>query len=1681
MSKNSQKFKSRIEMKIFKVFLSFVLFFTSIGISSLVADVLLVSNADDVEEVEKVEEEEQVEEPSEEEETSEETPPEEEAEEEEEDLPEKQTYDRQTRAGPVAIVGSWAELVAALNDTDVSEITFSSSISRGTSTTRLPAISRDLVINGNNKTLDFGTSTTVEANYRGFELGNVTTDHKLEIKNLNVNKIGRSYSAVTRYEAFVNTGLSGNSNTAGDGSSAAKNSIHWTVHFDNVNNNAVAAQNTASSLASVENGTIVLSGNVNWATNYKGRWEQDHARRAGMVIRSKDVHVTASPSGTATNVKLYANNTYGAASSYGYNPALVLVPSNVFANSSSGGYTASLVVDSGSNLYAESQGSYTPAVVMNIIEKQLQANETSTNGAKVQITGGSTASLVANRNGYEGAYGGTLSVAGRNASAGDQSNGEWDTREATISVDGGSTLNLEGKKTTALTVQVTGGKVRVAGQGSKLNVDSATDVENIGTGGDFNSSYANSDGIYAAIRFRWVGNQILHATDGGVINVRKHTGNAMLIRFGKGENNSFYATNGGRVYMWNAGDGTPRDAATSRDSYNAPLQGYNKGVEYDASGFTFQVEGEKSSVEIYADNGAAIDATGHANGTINIGKGSIFVAKGQTGTNKAAIFKAGANTTFNMDEPIYYDFANTRDQNNEGGAILDLGSGSTFDASKVDMAVWKKGTRHNGNATNNWPFLSFSLSGTNLMNVNSTRSDFLDKYLGISSYSRMNGNNAQVIITNLANYTPENADKYVFFSATVPEGMDQTGRAAMDDEVYVEVLETKADGTTRTLQGVSATDTRYDGVNKQGLIKVDLKGEFALPGTKYEVISAYRGNPNEPEQQRHSEAQYLQANPITVVDTTPPLPVKLDGLVYANTKTVTGTWDIDAIHNNDKPVKLTVTLNGTQLAGEGTLSGEGTSGNAGKWSYTFPNGTTLKEGDVLQFFVEDAKGNKNPAATKTYHDTTLNEGTKVTVTKVRYEVIASDVIVGKEDAKLILTDADLKSKAKASGRDVIDSKAADIIVLESNYKPEPGTYKVTFAIEAEQDVQKTVTFKVLPFDEVIVSDNYVLAANNVSTYTGEAKKIADSTSYAESKLKELSGAKAWAKSTVLSDSFDPATTPSVGVSLSSHTVVGSIGLWDATFAVTNETSTKLPIDVRVINGSEPKLTVEPTYMNIPVGGTYDYTYGVSAIDDEDGDLTSKVTSTGTVNVNAEGVYIIVYTVTDKDHNSVSKTRVVTVGDYIPGEKYFFKVNNFVILKKDVKGTDAEILEKTGAQAWVMETGLPVPTSDLEVRNNGGYKAEVGDYKTTISVKGATSAKDKVEPTAKVVDGNVIDEGDKYTLVASNIVMTVDEAKTMTSNAKLIDKAAAKAFKKKDLSAGTVKVDASGTNFKAEEGDYKATFYVGEEEATRVEIKIKVIDGDIIDHGDEYTIVAKHVQLTRSQAEALTDNDLISRAKAKAFKRDDMSVATVAVTHDVGSTVGTYSATYHVVEEPTTKVDADVKVINGSEPRLTVEPAYMNIPVGGTYDYTYGVSAIDDEDGDLTSIVKPTGTVNVNEEGVYPIVYTVTDNDHNTVSKTRVVTVGDIIPGEDYLFKASNYVILKKDVKGTDAEILEKTGAQAWVKETGLPVPTSDLEVKDNGGYKAQVGDYKTIISVKGATSTKDKVEPTAKVVDGNVI
>ena len=73
-------------------------------------------------------------------------------------------------------------------------------------------------------------------------------------------------------------------------------------------------------------------------------------------------------------------------------------------------------------------------------------------------------------------------------------------------------------------------------------------------------------------------------------------------------------------------------------------------------------------------------------------------------------------------------------------------------------------------------------------------------------------------------------------------------------------------------------------------------------------------------------------------------------------------------------------------------------------------------------------------------------------------------------------------------------------------------------------------------------------------------------------------------------------------------------------------------------------------VSVELNGTYTEP-GFSANDDSDGDITSSVETTGTVDVNQVGIYTITYSTSDAAGNESSVNRTVTVyntSDYLSG-------------------------------------------------------------------------------------------------------------------------------------------------------------------------------------------------------------------------------------------------------------------------------------------------------------------------------------------------------------------------------------------------------------------------------------------------
>jgi uncharacterized repeat protein (TIGR02543 family) len=175
-------------------------------------------------------------------------------------------------------------------------------------------------------------------------------------------------------------------------------------------------------------------------------------------------------------------------------------------------------------------------------------------------------------------------------------------------------------------------------------------------------------------------------------------------------------------------------------------------------------------------------------------------------------------------------------------------------------------------------------------------------------------------------------------------------------------------------------------------------------------------------------------------------------------------------------------------------------------------------------------------------------------------------------------------------------------------------------------------------------------------------------------------------------------------------------------AVDFERSTYIDIEVLVSDGNPPVLNVDTPIM-LSVGAIYDSLAGVSVSDIEDGqkgiDLMPSVTyhaisGGSTVDTTTAGAYLIEYSVTDNDYNTVTARRAVLIGDWswYPGSEYALYTGKLAANVMTLTGDSKEVIARSGTYAVKLNDFTPTPVS---IKDTGGYKRAAGDYNLMVEV------------------------------------------------------------------------------------------------------------------------------------------------------------------------------------------------------------------------------------------------------------------------------------------------------------------------------------------------------------------------------
>ena len=169
-------------------------------------------------------------------------------------------------------------------------------------------------------------------------------------------------------------------------------------------------------------------------------------------------------------------------------------------------------------------------------------------------------------------------------------------------------------------------------------------------------------------------------------------------------------------------------------------------------------------------------------------------------------------------------------------------------------------------------------------------------------------------------------------------------------------------------------------------------------------------------------------------------------------------------------------------------------------------------------------------------------------------------------------------------------------------------------------------------------------------------------------------------------------------------------------------------------GDNPSIMlIGDNFMYLTVGDTF-IDPGATAIDNEDGNLTSSIQSSSTVNMAEDGTYQVIYSVTDSNGNSVSVTRVVIINPFL--ETLYEDAEDATISKWRIY--DNNPIGATIENVYDDEFGSRVIQFTGEGTKNGfATNVDIGTDNTVLEWKM------KTDETFKMIVKVYTNEGDRY--------------------------------------------------------------------------------------------------------------------------------------------------------------------------------------------------------------------------------------------------------------------------------------------------------------------------------------------------
>ncbi|MGX5568678.1 immunoglobulin-like domain-containing protein [Bacillus toyonensis] len=527
------------------------------------------------------------------------------------------------------------------------------------------------------------------------------------------------------------------------------------------------------------------------------------------------------------------------------------------------------------------------------------------------------------------------------------------------------------------------------------------------------------------------------------------------------------------------------------------------------------------------------------------------------------------------------------------------------------------------------------------------------------------------------------------------------------------------------------------------------------------------------------------------------------------------------------------------------------------------------------------------------------------------------------------------------------------------------------------------------------------------------------------------------------------------------------GGYNLDYTVTNSRGFSVikQVHVWVKRGEKPTLRL-PYRVSINVGDKFDPMAGVSAIDEKDGDITSKIKVEGNVDTSKPGTYEVTYSVTNSKGLTIVRKQPVKV--------------------KETEGTKNEAPVLTVPFSTTLHVGEEFdPMAGVSATDK-----EDGNLTNKVKYTGSVNTS---KPGKYIVEYWVVDsKGVNATATRSVIVKENEEIPDMEPKLTVPTKTTINVGDKFDPMAGvsatdkedgdiTSKVTVNGSVDTSKPGTYELTYTVLDSKGHKVTTKQTVTVKQKVEPKDDVPVLTVPAEATINIGDKFNPMAGVSATD----KEDGDITSKVTVDGSVNaSKPGTYELNYTVLDSKGHTVIAKQTVTVKQKVETTNEAPVLTVPftttlrVGEEFDPMAGVSASDKEDGNFTNKIKYKGNVDTSKPGKYIVEYWVVDSKGVNATATQSVIVKEneetpdmepklTVPTRTTINVGDKFNPLSgvKAIDNEDGDITDKVTVDGSVDASKPGTYELTYTVSDSKGHTVTA---KQTVTVKQKVESKDE-------------